>query len=58
MRLQAWHVIVLIVVILIVFGSAKLPQMAESVGKSLKIFKREMKELRDDENPDDQKPSA
>lgn len=51
MRFQAWHIIVLVVVILIVFGSSRLPQVAESVGKSLKIFKRELKDLREDDGP-------
>lgn len=48
MRFQAWHFIVLIIVILLVFGSAKLPDMASSLGKSLKIFKKEVSELRED----------
>lgn len=48
MRFQAWHIIVLIIVILLVFGSARLPDMASSIGKSLKIFKREVSELRED----------
>lgn len=58
MRIQAWHVIVLVVVILIVFGSARLPQMAESLGKSLKIFKKEIKELTDEDKPDRPADSA
>ena len=42
MRFQAWHIIVLVIVILLVFGSAKLPDIASSIGKSLKVFKKEM----------------
>ncbi len=53
MRFQAWHIIVLIVVILLVFGAPRLPEIASSIGKSLKIFKREIRELNEDE-PGDQ----
>ena len=48
MRFQAWHMIVLVIVILLVFGSAKLPDIASSIGKSLKVFKKEITELKED----------
>lgn len=48
MRPQAWQLIVLLVVILLVFGASRLPDITRNVGKSLKIFKQEVKELRDD----------
>ncbi len=51
MRLQPWHVIVLVVVILLVFGANRLPDIARSVGQSLKVFKKEMKDLTDDDKP-------
>ena len=51
MRFQAWHIIVLVVVILLVFGAPRLLEIAKSIGQSLKIFKKEINELKDD-NPD------
>ena len=48
MRLQAWHAIVLLVVILLVFGASRLPDITRNVGRSMKIFKEEVKDLRDD----------
>ena len=48
MRLSAWHVIVLVVVIVLLFGAQKLPVLAKSVGQSLKIFKQEVQDLTDD----------
>lgn len=48
MRIQGWHIIVLLVVILLLFGANRLPDLARSVGQSLKIFKNEVKDLRDD----------
>ena len=46
--LQPWHLIILLVVIVLVFGSKKLPDAARSLGKSMRIFKSEVKELRND----------
>ena len=49
MRFQTWHIVVLLIVILLVFGSNRLPDMAKSVGQSMKVFKKEVKELRDED---------
>jgi twin-arginine translocation protein, tatA/E family subunit len=46
--------IVLLVLVLIVFGSSKLPDIAKSVGQSMKVFKKEIKELRDDDSKEGQ----
>lgn len=46
--LQGWHIVVLVVVILLLFGAKRLPDLAKSVGQSMKIFKREMKDLTTD----------
>lgn len=54
--LKPWHIIVLVVVILLLFGARRLPDLAKSVGQSLKIFKNEVKDLRDDIPPADQDP--
>ncbi|OLT49502.1 Sec-independent protein translocase subunit TatA [Cellulosimicrobium sp. CUA-896] len=50
--LKPWHIIVLVVVILLLFGARRLPDLARSVGQSLKIFKKEVKELTDDDKTD------
>jgi len=50
MRFQAWHIIVLVIVFVLVFGSNRLPDIASSIGKSLKVFKKEIQELKDDTN--------
>jgi len=44
------HIVVLLVLVLLVFGSSKLPDIARSVGQSMKVFKKEVKELRDDDS--------
>lgn len=53
MRLEPWHVVVLIVVVLLLFGANRLPALAKSVGQSLKILKNEVKDLSGDEKPSD-----
>jgi sec-independent protein translocase protein TatA len=45
-----WLIILAIVVL--VFGAAKLPELARSSGQALRIFKDETKNLRDDDTPD------
>jgi sec-independent protein translocase protein TatA len=43
-----WLIILLVIVIL--FGSAKLPTLARSLGKSMRILKAETKGLHDDDD--------
>ncbi|MER5932701.1 Sec-independent protein translocase subunit TatA [Streptomyces sp. NPDC002054] len=47
--MQPWHLIVLLVVCLLVFGSKKLPEMARGLGKSMRILKAETRALRTEE---------
>ncbi|WP_402465455.1 Sec-independent protein translocase subunit TatA [Isoptericola aurantiacus] len=42
--------IALILLIVLLFGAKRLPDVARSVGSSMKIFKKEVKDLRDDED--------
>src|SRR5579875_3210854 len=48
-ELRPWHLIILVVVFLALFGYKKLPDATRSVGRSLRIFKSEMRGLHDDE---------
>jgi sec-independent protein translocase protein TatA len=48
---KPWHVIVLLVVVLLLFGARRLPDLAKSVGQSMKIFKNEVKDLTEDSGP-------
>ena len=43
-ELQPWHIIVLLIVLFLLFGAKKMPDMARSVGQSLRIFKSEMRQ--------------
>ena len=37
------HILLLILVLVVIFGAKKLPESARSLGKSLRIFKEELK---------------
>ena len=43
--LQPWHWLILAVVVIVLFGAKRLPDAARSLGKSLRIFKSEVREL-------------
>jgi sec-independent protein translocase protein TatA len=50
--LKPWHIIVLVVVLVLLFGAKRLPDAARSLGRSLRIIKAETKGLVDDNNGD------
>jgi len=43
-----WEWLIIIGVLLLLFGAKRLPDMARSVGQSARVFKGEMKGLKDD----------
>lgn len=48
--LAPWHIIVLLVVLVLLFGSRRLPGAAKSLGESMHIFKRSVQGLHPDED--------
>ncbi|MBV9096032.1 MAG: Sec-independent protein translocase subunit TatA [Streptosporangiaceae bacterium] len=50
-----WKILIIAVVIIVLFGSAKLPKAARSLGQSMRILKREVQGLHED---DDAEPAA
>lgn len=44
-----WEILIVAVVVLVLFGSKKLPDAARSLGRSMRILKAETKGLRDDD---------
>lgn len=47
-NLQGWHLVIILVLILLLFGAAKLPALAKSMGQSARVFKGEMKAMKDE----------
>ncbi|MGW2719039.1 Sec-independent protein translocase subunit TatA [Streptomyces sp. NPDC001492] len=46
--LEPWHLLVLAIVIIVLFGSKKLPEAARGLGKSMRILKSEAKAMKED----------
>jgi sec-independent protein translocase protein TatA len=44
--LQGWHIIVIVLVVLLLFGAPKLPGLARSIGQSMRIFRSEVKTMK------------
>ena len=50
-----WAIVLLIVLVILLFGANKLPGLARNMGKSMRIFKSEVEEMRgDDKGGDDE----
>jgi sec-independent protein translocase protein TatA len=48
-NLGGWEIVIIIGVLVLLFGAKKLPDMARSIGQSARVFKGEMKGLKDDD---------
>lgn len=46
--LGAGEIAIILIVVLLIFGPSKLPQLGQSVGKMLRGFKKEMKSLEEE----------
>ena len=51
-----WHIIILLVVFVLLFGARKLPDSARSLGQAMRIFKAETKGLHNEEDGKDAVP--
>ena len=47
--LRPWHIIVLVVVLVLLFGAKRLPDAARSLGRSMRILKAETRGLAEDD---------
>lgn len=57
-NLSGWHLLIIIAIVLLLFGAPKLPGLARSLGQSMRIFKSEVKQMKDDEKPADSAPDS
>ncbi|MBB5873868.1 sec-independent protein translocase protein TatA [Allocatelliglobosispora scoriae] len=46
--LKPWHIILVVVVLVLLFGAKRLPDAARSLGRSMRIMKAETKGLMED----------
>ena len=49
---MGWELVLIVLVILLLFGAKKLPELARGSGRALRIFKSETKGLIDDDDDD------
>lgn len=42
------HLIIILAVVILLFGATKLPALSKSVGQSIKIFRKEIRDVQDD----------
>jgi TatA/E family protein of Tat protein translocase len=52
------HILILLIVVLVLFGAKRLPDSARSLGKSMRIFKSEIKEMKQDDKKSDNDEST
>lgn len=46
-NLTGWHALIILAIVVLVFGAAKLPALARSVGQSMRILRTEAAEQRE-----------
>ena len=51
-NITGFHLLIVVAVVLVLFGASKLPIFAKGLGQSIKIFKKEMEDIKgDDKKP-------
>jgi sec-independent protein translocase protein TatA len=43
-NLTGWHALIILAIVVLIFGAAKLPALAKSVGQSMRILRTEVAE--------------
>ncbi|MCU1576750.1 MAG: tatA [Leifsonia sp.] len=46
---NGWHLLIILAVVLLLFGAPKLPGLAKSIGQSMRIFRNEVKTMKDED---------
>lgn len=57
-NLTGWHGLIILAILLLIFGAAKLPALAKSLGQSARLFKGEMRAMKEDPFGPGRAPSA
>ena len=52
-QIGAWEIVIIAVVLVFLFGAKKLPELARSIGKSVKELRTGLKEGLDDEDDEE-----
>ncbi|HXM39046.1 MAG TPA: twin-arginine translocase TatA/TatE family subunit [Gemmatimonadales bacterium] len=49
--LSIWHILILVLVIMLVFGTKRIPEIGSSIGKGIQEFKRGLRDVTSDDAP-------
>ncbi len=52
------HIALILIVVVVLFGSRRLPDAARGLGRSMRIFNAEVKQIKDDDAPASQERST
>jgi len=52
MELSPWHIFLLLIIVLLVFGAKRIPEIGSSLGQGIREFKKSIKEI---DAPQDQR---
>jgi sec-independent protein translocase protein TatA len=55
--LGVWELVVILVIVLVIFGVGKLPEIGSGLGKGIRNFRKSIRGEEEEENKDD-KPSS
>lgn len=53
-----WQILIIVLIVIVLFGAKKLPDAARSVGRSMRIFKSEVKEMGEENKSENQSPQG
>lgn len=56
--LGIWEILLILVVILLIFGPRRLPEMAKGIGQSVREFRKGIRDMKDDIDRDDEPKKA
>ena len=51
------HLIIIVLLLVLLFGAKRLPDAARGIGRSLRIFKSEVKQMKDDDPKPETRPT-
>ncbi|MDX3379944.1 Sec-independent protein translocase subunit TatA [Streptomyces niveiscabiei] len=54
--LEPWHLLIVAIVVIVLFGSKKLPDTARALGKSMRILKSEAKAMKEEDSANSAHP--
>ncbi|WP_026939803.1 Sec-independent protein translocase subunit TatA [Humibacter albus] len=55
---SGWHIWIILLIIVLLFGATRLPALARSIGQSTRIFKKEIRESQEEDEAAEAAKSA